>query len=174
MKALKIIGYIIIGIIAVFLVVAIFLPGDVYMEESEVIPADPVAVFTQVNDLHNWEKWSPWAEMDPEMAVTYNGAEEGEGAAYSWEGPKAGAGTLTILRSDPYENVHFQLEFEGSGTSEGGFNFNSVNDGTNVTWYMHMEDLKYPVGRWMGVIMQPMLKQDFRKGLENMEKVLVN
>ena len=108
MKVLKVLSYIIIGLIAVFLIVPLFLSPDVYFEESETMPVDPVAAFTQVNDLHNWEKWSPWAEMDPKMDVTYIGNETGEGAAYKWEGPVAGKGRLTILKSEPYDTCTFQ------------------------------------------------------------------
>ena len=70
--------------------------------------------------------------------------------------------------------VHFRLEFQERGTSLGGFKFQPVDEGTKVTWYMQLHDLKYPVGRWLGAFMPSMMKQDFHKGLENMENVLVN
>ncbi len=112
--------------------------------------------------------------MDPGMKLTYSGPAEGMGSAYSWEGPVTGTGKLTILSSNPYNNVHFSLEFDGKGTSEGGFNFEGVSGGTRVSWYMEMTDLKYPFQRWFGLMMPGMMKKDFRHGLDNMEKVLLN
>ncbi len=60
MKTLKIIGTIVLGLVLIFFVAGIFLPKKVYFEESKVIPVDPVAAYPQVNNLHNWERWSPW------------------------------------------------------------------------------------------------------------------
>lgn len=174
MKALKIIGIALLGLALVFFVGAIFLPSNTYFEESKIITADPVAAYTQVNNLHNWEKWSPWAEMDPGMKIVYDGPESGAGASYSWEGPVTGSGTLTILSSSPYQNIHFELNFTGQGTSEGGFNFEGVSQGTRISWYMEMKGLKYPLERWYGIMMPAMMRKDFQKGLDNIEKVLVN
>lgn len=174
MKALKISGFVVLGLALIFFVGALILPGNMYFEESKVIPTDPVAAYTQVNDLHNWENWSPWAEMDPEMEVVYDGPEQGEGASYSWEGPVAGNGKLTILNSSPYQNVHFEIIFTGQGKSEGGFNFEGVSGGTKVSWYMEMRNLKYPLERWYGLMMPAMMKKDFQRGLDNIQKVLMN
>ncbi len=174
MKALKIIGAVLLALVLIFFIVGIFLPKSTYFEESKVIATDPVAAFTQVNDLHNWENWSPWSEMDPDVKITYTGPEEGEGSSYSWDGPVTGKGTLTILKSVPYKNVHFELEFDGQGKSEGGFNFEGVSGGTKVIWYMEMDDLKYPMQRWFGLMMPAMMRKDFRHGLDNIQKVLMN
>ncbi len=161
-------------LVLLFFITGIFLPRDMYFEESKVISSDPVSAYTQVNNLHNWANWSPWAEMDPGMKITYYGPAEGEGSAYSWDGPVSGQGKLTILKNNPYKNVHFELEFTGQGSSEGGFNFEGVSGGTKVSWYMEMHDLKYPFQRWFGLMMPSMMKQDFRHGLDNMQKVLMN
>ncbi len=174
MKVLKIIGIILLSLVLVFFIVGIFLPKNVYFEETKVIPTDPVAAYTQVNDLRNWEKWSPWSEMDPDMKVTFHGPSEGEGASYSWEGPVVGTGTLTILKNKPYQNVHFLLDFAEQGKSEGGFNFEGVSGGTKVSWYMEMHDMKYPMERWFGLLMPSMMRKDFRHGLDNLQNVLMN
>ena len=36
-------------------------------------------VFAQVNELHNWEAWSPWAELDPAAMTVYDGPPGGVG-----------------------------------------------------------------------------------------------
>ena len=174
MKALKTIGTILIMIVLLFFITAMFLPRETYFEESRVIRTDPVTAYSAVNDLHNWEKWSPWIEMDPKVKIYYIGSGQGQGAGYHWDGPVTGKGKLTILKSNPYKNVHFSLEFSGQGTSEGGFNFEGVPGGTRVSWYMEMHNLKYPFQRWIGIFMPPMMRKDFRHGLDNMQRVLMN
>jgi hypothetical protein len=39
--------------------------------------------FAQVNDLRNWEAWSPWAKLDPAAKQTYAGPTAGVGASFS-------------------------------------------------------------------------------------------
>ena len=48
---------------------------------SATISAPPSAVFPYVNDLHKWQDWSPWAKLDPNAKVTFEGPEAGTGAA---------------------------------------------------------------------------------------------
>ena len=50
-------------------------------------------VHALVNDFHEWQQWSPWEDLDPQMRRTYSGPDAGVGAAYAWEGNrKAGQG----------------------------------------------------------------------------------
>jgi len=172
MKALKIIGVIVFALLLILLVGGLLLPKKIYFEETRVIHSDPVAAFGQVNDLHYWEKWLPWFEMDPKTSITYTGPETGEGATFHWDGPVSGRGDLTILESEPYERVHYAIDFYEQGASEGGFYFEPVEMGTEVSWYMQMDSLSYPFERWMGMLMPMMMKKDFQQGLENIDKVL--
>lgn len=45
-------------------------------------PVDQVRAL--IEDLHAWESWSPWQELDPAMQQTYSGAERGIGAKMAW------------------------------------------------------------------------------------------
>lgn len=45
-------------------------------------PLDQVRAL--IGDLHTWESWSPWQELDPAMQQTYSGAERGVGAKMAW------------------------------------------------------------------------------------------
>lgn len=46
-------------IVVAFLVVVALQPAEFRVMRSATISAPPPAVFAQVNDLHNWEAWSP-------------------------------------------------------------------------------------------------------------------
>ena len=52
------------------------------MESDATIVAPLEAVFAQVNDLHHWEGWSPWAKLDPN-------AQDMKVVASLWSGAKA-------------------------------------------------------------------------------------
>ena len=63
-----IIKRILIGIVALlvlFFVVGFLLPRDVRVERSVDIDASPQAVFTMVNDFQQFNRWQPWAQIDP-------------------------------------------------------------------------------------------------------------
>ena len=73
-------------IIILFVIVAAMQPAEYRVVRTGTISAPPAEVFPQVNDLHEWEAWSPWAKLDPTMKQTYEGAPQGTGAIYSWNG----------------------------------------------------------------------------------------
>ena len=172
MKTLKRIGIYLGIIVILLLVISLFLPGKVHVERTEVIKADPMIIFNQVNDLKNWPKWAPWFDLDPNMVVSYEGADAGTGASYSWQGnKKVGAGKLTITDSKPVENINMKIDFTGHGSSAAAFKFNVVPEGTQVTWGMDMDMGMNPVGKYFGLVMDQMMGGDFENGLNELKKV---
>lgn len=64
------------------------------------IDADRGVVHGLVNDLHQWQQWSPWEGVDPDLERTYSGPAAGVGARYAWSGnKKAGRGSMEITDS---------------------------------------------------------------------------
>ena len=106
---------ILIGLAVVIIGFIIFValrPSTFRISRSAVIGAPPNMVFSQVNDLHNWEAWSPWAKMDPQAKSTYGGPAAGVGATFTWSGNNnIGEGRMTITESQPNELVRFRLNF---------------------------------------------------------------
>jgi hypothetical protein len=67
---------------------------DVFtVSRSRAVAAPPEVVQALLADFHNWPKWSPWEELDPNMKRTYGGAASGVGQTYEWKGnDKVGSG----------------------------------------------------------------------------------
>jgi effector-binding domain-containing protein len=170
MKALKIIGIIVLCLIALFLVVAAFLPSKLHIEESMVINKPASLIFKQVNNFQNWKAWSPFQEMDPAMVNTYEGPNMGVGCKTSWTSKKTGNGSMTIMESVPYSKVISALDFGMAGATN-SFEFKEEQGGTRVTWGVDMPKLSYPGERFAGLMMPRMMKPVFIKGLENLKKV---
>src|SRR5690349_2439238 len=77
-------------------------PSEFRVSRSALIAAPPDVVFPHVNDLHNWEAWSPWAKLDPNAKTDYQGSATGPGAVFSWAGNRnIGEGRMTITESRP-------------------------------------------------------------------------
>lgn len=130
----------ILGVLAALLLVLVSTRPDTYtVERSTKIAAAPAVVYGMIQDFHAWERWSPWAKLDPSMKTTYGGP-VGVGATYSWEGnDTVGSGKMTIADLKPNEAVGVTVEFikPMSATSRAELILRPEGDGTKVTWRMH-------------------------------------
>src|SRR5271170_1839265 len=110
----------------IFIVVIAGRPDDFVVSRSATIAAPPEKVFPHVNNLRQWEVWSPWAKLDPNAKNSFEGSPSGVGAVMSWDGnKKVGAGKMTIMESRPCEFIQFKLEFirpfQATNRAEFGF-----------------------------------------------------
>jgi effector-binding domain-containing protein len=171
MKALRILIIILVVLVAIYLVVPLFLPDNVIVNEEIEIDAKPATVFRQVNSLQNWLAWSPF-EADKTMKNSFSGPEQGVGAKRKWTGEEAGAGSIEIIESLPYEYIRNQLTFgPGEGGGVGSWNFEKTDEGTEVTWTIHVQELSYPNYRWMGLLTETFLKPMMGEGLNKLKKL---
>lgn len=158
---------------AVLVVIVAMQPSDFRVARTATISVPAAVVFAEVNNLPKWQAWSPFVKLDPDMKVTYSGPESGVGAISSWDGPKAGAGSMTIVESRPDELIKFRLDFTKPfpGTSPAEFVFVSKGDATEVTW--EMTGKNNFICKAMGLIMSPdkMLGGEFEKGLADLKKI---
>jgi len=171
---LSIILMAIVVIVVGLVVVVAMQPADFSVTRSTQIAAPPATVFAQVNDFHNWEAWSPWAKLDPNMQTTYEGAAEGTGAIYSWVGnSEVGEGRMEITDSRPSEQVTIDLEFikPFAATNTTVFDFQPVGDQTEVTWTMSGKNGFVAKAMCLFMDMDGMVGGDFEKGLAKMKEV---
>lgn len=109
---LKKIALVFAGIIAAFCVLVATRPTDFRVVRSTTVPAAPDAVFPHINDLKKWQEWSPWAKIDPNCKVAFEGPVAGVGAKFSWAGNNdVGVGSMTITESKSPESVRIKLAF---------------------------------------------------------------
>jgi hypothetical protein len=87
-------------------------PKEFRVTRSAIIDAPSKAVFDRINNLKNWEAWSPWAELDPSATISYEGPRAGKGARFNWSSKvsKVGVGQLEIVDSHPSTEIKLRLE----------------------------------------------------------------
>jgi hypothetical protein len=156
------------ALIVVFIAVVAMQPADFKIVRTATIAAPGAVVFAQVNDFRKWEGWSPWAKLDPAMKQTFEGAESGAGAVYSWEGNNdVGAGRMTLTESRPSELVRIKLEFlkpfAAVNTTEFSF-APQGSDSTTVTWSMDGKNNFMSKAFCLFMNMDKMVGGDFEKG----------
>jgi uncharacterized protein YndB with AHSA1/START domain len=159
-------------LIAGFAGVVAMQPSEFKVERTATIAAPPANVFQHVDDLHKWDAWSPWAKLDPNAKVGFEGPPAGKGAVFTWSGnDQIGEGRMTVVESRPAElvkvDVNFVKPFEGAAQSQ--FTFKPEGNQTAVTWTMTGEHNF--IGKAMCLIMngQKMMGGEIEKGLSNLK-----
>jgi hypothetical protein len=171
---LKVILLAVVAVVVVFAVIVAMRPSDFRVARSARIAAPPDVVFAQVNDLHKWEAWSPWAKIDPAAKTSYAGPAAGTGASFAWSGNNnLGEGRMTISESRPSDLIRFSLEFlrpfKGNSTAE--FTFKPDGNETVVTWAMSGKN--HFIAKAIGLFINcdKMVGCQFEKGLADLKGV---
>ena len=144
------------------------------VERSRTIETPVERVYPLIADFHQWTRWSPWEDVDPELQRAYSGADEGVGAVYAWSGNRrAGAGRMEIVRAEENRLVEIDLRFEKPFKSQNTTTFllEPVGGHTRVTWrmvgprpaLMRLTQKLFDMDRLIG--------KDFDKGLDRMALV---
>jgi hypothetical protein len=132
------VGILVFLLVAGLLVLGAMKPNTFRVERSVVINAPAATVFALINDFREWTKWSPWETIDADLRREYSGAPSGKGAAYAWEGKKAGTGAMLITLSEPSDLILIKLDFVkpmvATNTTE--FAVSSEGGATTVRWSM--------------------------------------
>ncbi|MEW6467890.1 MAG: SRPBCC family protein [Bacteroidota bacterium] len=171
MKILKVLGITLLVLVVIYVVLALIGPAHSYVERSMVINSDAKTAFDNVNNLKTWKQWSYWDKIDPSMKSEYEGPESGLGAKHKWESANdsVGKGSLTISKVEENRLVETTLEFEGMGTSIGGWKFQDTTGGVKVTSYMDMDIPFFARPMMLFMDMDKMLGADFEKSLAGLK-----
>jgi hypothetical protein len=171
MRILARIGLVLAALLAVLILVIAVQPAEFAIERSKPIEAPPEVVYPHIADLHAFNAWNPFARMDPEMTLRYDGPEAGVGASSSWVAPQMGKGRMTITRVEPDREVEMKLEFfePMAGTNRVLFGLAPEGAATRVSW--RMEGRNNFVGKAMALFadMDGMMGESFDRGLENLK-----
>ncbi len=174
---LKVIGGLITAIFVAF-IAGFALPSQVHVERSLLISAAPAEIFPLVSDLHQWDAWSPWAEMDPDAEMTISGTGVGQTMEWRSEDPQVGNGTQEITALEPPNQITTHLEFGDQGMADATLQLTSQDDGTVVSWTLDTDmragvpTLMQPISTYFGFFMDGMIGKDYEKGLGNLKNLV--
>lgn len=161
-------------VVVVLIIIVATRPSDFRVTRTARINAPASIVFENVNDLHKWEAWSPWAKVDPNAKSTFSGSPSGPGASMHWSGNnKVGEGRMTIADTRPNEVIHINLEFlrpfKANNLAE--FTFKPEGNQTVVTWTMTGKNNFMGKVFHLFVDCDKMIGKDFEKGLASLNSV---
>lgn len=174
MKFLKKVGLILTVLAVALVLIGFMLPERVHIERSLHVAAPPTTVFPYVNDLRQFNRWSPWAQLDPNTRYTFEGPNAGKGATMRWasDDGRVGNGSQEIIASLPDRRVETRLDFGDGGAALAFHEISVEADGSRVTWGFESEFGSNLIARYFGLMFDRMIGPDYEKGLKNL-KLLV-
>lgn len=173
MKFVKIGLGVLVVLAALIVIIGMLLPSEQHVERSVVVNAAPADVFPLVNDFREFNKWSPWASIDPDTEYEFTGPAAGVGSKMSWvsEHPNVGSGSQEIVDSQLNTSVRSKLMFDGFDTpSYATFTLEQTDGGTRLTWAFDA-NLDNLVGRYMGLMMDQWVGADYERGLARLKEM---
>ena len=174
MKTLKIIGMVVLALTVILVIVVAMQPETAHIEKSIMIDAPAASIFPEVSNYRNFNVWSPWAKMDPKAKQTFEGQDGSVGSTMSWNGPKTGAGSMTIEEIEENKRVRSSMTFGGSeGKFYSEFILTPEQNGTRVTWTYDGPNAGL-AEKTMWVIMGSMLSSQYDQGLKDLKDLVEN
>ncbi len=150
--------------------IPLILPTSSYVEKSIVIHKPIDDVFDYALDLHNYQQWSSWTHLDKTAKFEVIADSTGFTHKIQWTGDTLGDGYLvrrrivrdSIIVSDmilikPWDSKAVDI-----------MKFEPTLDGVKVSWANKMQ-MDYPFGRYMGLVMESFLGDDYQKGLQKLK-----
>ena len=167
MRILKIIGLVLLTLVAAILIAGAFMKKDFHFEMSKQINAPSARVWDNVLYFKNHENWSQWKELDPAMQVSITGTDGTPGAKMAWTSmhKDVGNGSQTITSVDPGKRVDTELDFDGKGKATSFMTVEGDSTQCTATWALDMK-APYPMNAVMGLFMgESVMNEMFEKGL---------
>lgn len=161
------------GLVALFLLVGLFLPRTYRVERSLWIQGKPEAIQEYLVALRRWPEWTSWnTTTDPTLRLEFENPDEGVGAAYRWAGQTLGQGRLQLTKAEPGKGIAYDAEYHGGGrsTATGSIQLAPENQGTRVIWLAEGDLGKNPISRYQGIGLRSRVGSQFEQGLETLKR----
>jgi effector-binding domain-containing protein len=171
MKIFRRILFIILCIAIVVISIGFLLPRKIHVERRLLISGSQRTLFSKVNTLKNWVKWSPWLMMDTNAKVIFSGPESGVGASLRWISNDKNVvnGCISIVSSVSPDSIEVIYDFAEKGRSTGKFFFFKENKNTNVVISLESDLGMNPISRWIGLFSDQLIGPDLDKGLNKLD-----
>lgn len=173
MKILKNILFVILGLIALILIVALFAPKEFGGKSEIIINKSQQEVYDYIKFLKNQDNYGTWNQMDPNMQKSYIGTDGTVGFTYEWQSEEwmVGTGKQVITHLDG-QKMESDLFFADSNEAAKSV-LSTTAQGENQTLVKWQVSGKSPYP-WNIMNLFFNMDGEFDKGLENLKNQLEN
>jgi hypothetical protein len=158
--------------VVLIILVGFMLPSKFHIERKISINTGNPKVFAAISNLKAWENWVAWKANNPEMQIQVSEPAEGVGALMQWKSKKSGDGKLKITAVTPGKEVRYRVFFSPDPNDEGvegSIKITEKGGNQEVIWEMAGDWGFNPVGRYIGMIFEHYIAQDFEQGLQRLK-----
>lgn len=175
MKALKIIGIIVLVIIIIVLILDTAAPKEKPITRSVIINKPSQQVYEFVKYLKNQEQYSKWVMTDPNQEIKQTGTDGTEGAIYAWDSKDnhVGEGEQQITKLVDGREVDCEIRFKRpmENTARTVMTTEATSPTqTKVSWTFY-STCAFPM-RFMNLFVDGLLGPDIQTSLYNLKAVL--
>jgi len=166
--------YVVLGIIALFFIVAILAPKDYEVIRSVEINQPNELVFEYIKMLKNQDDFATWVEKDPNTKKSYRGVDGTVGFVSRWESDHedVGVGEQEIIKIEEGKRIDYELRFETpwESTSPAWLSTESINAQTTKVEWGFAGHMSIPMNMMLLFMdMDEILGNDLEKGLNNLK-----
>ncbi|MEO6731045.1 MAG: SRPBCC family protein [Ferruginibacter sp.] len=177
MKILKTLLFVILGLLALVLILALFLKKDYAVVREITINKPRQQVFDYIKFLKNQDNYSKWATMDSNMKKEYRGVDGTVGFVSAWDSKldDVGKGEQEIKKINEGQKMDFELRFiKPFEAKDDAYMITETagNNQTKVKWGFNGR-MNYPTNLFLLFMnMDKMLGKDLEVGLLNLKNIL--
>lgn len=160
------------GIFALLVLIGVFLPSEVEVERSVDIDAPASRIFPAINGMKAFNRWSPWADLDPTTQYIFEGPDRGVGSKMTWSSGTAGvgSGSQVIVASIVNERVETEMDFGEDEKGHSTIELLPSGSGTRVRWKFRTTFGWDLFGRYFGLFLDQLLGPSYETGLNNLKQ----
>jgi effector-binding domain-containing protein len=172
MKIIKWFFFILFGLAALILIIALLLPKSVNIVSQSEINLPVNKVYYSLATFSDHASWDPWIQKDTTAKITLTPAVGYVGTKYSWTSKKSGAGEMVIDSVVSNQHISIKLTFTGMSSKPKVWYDLSAKDGKTLVSWGFYQDAPYPVGRIIMAFLKNKLQADYDNGMANLKKLL--
>jgi len=172
MKILLSILFIIVGIIALILLIALFVKKEFALEKQVIIQKPKQEVFDYLKLIRNQEHYSVWVMKDPKINIVYTGTDGTVGFTSSWtsDDKNVGVGAQEIIELKEGERIKMEIRFKKpfEATNYATTTVSAIDGGTTKVSLVFTGKSKYPMNI-MNLFMDKLVGKDMQQNFENLK-----
>ncbi|WP_348771897.1 SRPBCC family protein [Pseudoalteromonas sp. MMG013] len=163
-------------LLAAPLILALFIANSYHVERSVVIEQPVEVVFNYIKYLKNQDKYSRWANIDPNMKKDYRGIDAQVGFVSAWhsEHPDVGTGEQEIVGITPMQRIDYELRFLApfEATEPAYMLTKRIGETTEVKWGFQGH-MNYPMNlTFLFIDFEKQIGDDLQAGLDQLKRIL--
>ncbi|MBK7230844.1 MAG: SRPBCC family protein [Saprospiraceae bacterium] len=173
MNTIIIILSVIVGLLILFLILALFAKKEYNIHREITIHATRDQVFNYLKQLKNQDHFNKWIMVDPDMQKTFKGTDGTVGFIYAWNGKKAGEGEQEIMAIAEGKSIETEIRFVRPfvNTANADLHIESISETETKVIWRNASQMKYPFNVMVSML-EKMLAKDMDTSLSNLKNIL--